>query len=91
MNVNEEELKELFSKYRERIEFVKKIGLKERATNEIMISDFGVIKQQAIDDIKFITSSKILTYYIHIDMMFKDILYSTYCNPCHCMLIVFDV
>lgn len=58
MNMDEEALKKSYENYQVKLDFVKKIGLEQREDDQILQDDLDSIKQQTIDDVKFITSSK---------------------------------
>ena len=56
VNTDEDVLKELYEKYQKKLEFVRNIGIEDRS----LIDCIDVIKQQVVDDIKFITTSEMI-------------------------------
>ena len=58
VNLYPEALEKLFNEYKERLRFLNGLGLQDRANNVVVQSDLTTVKEQIINDIKFITSGK---------------------------------
>lgn len=58
VNLYPEALEKLFKEYKERLRFLNGLGIQDGVNNVIVQSDLTTVKEQIINDIKFITSGK---------------------------------
>ena len=58
VNLYPEVLEKLFEEYKERLRFLNGLGLQDRANSAVLQSDITTVKEQIINDIKFITNGR---------------------------------
>lgn len=59
VNMDQEALQTSYQNYQEKLDFVKNIGLGQRKDDKTIHTDLRSIEYQTVEDVKFITSSKL--------------------------------